>query len=283
MFRALAALLLAAALAACSGAAAPGAGAAETVSDGFSGHNLAADSAASAQNAVREAALPAIVATRELVQVLAPPRPPAEPEDLVHSAAVALIVAFEVSSPAHYERRLRRPIWPGGASGATWGLGFDGGHQTRAVIAAVWTAHDHVSELVRTAGVVGQPARALVAELQHVDTPWGYALEVFEADTLPEYHRRAKRAFSEGWDALPRPAQGALVSVVYNRGTSMLGDSRREMRHIRDRCVPAGDVECVAAEIRSMCRLWQGTPLEAGLCRRREAEAALAETDHGRA
>ena len=38
---------------------------------------------------------------------------------------------------------------------------------------------------------------------------------------------------------LPLDAQGALVSLVFNRGTSMEGDRRAEMRAIRD-AVPGG-------------------------------------------
>lgn len=57
----------------------------------------------------------------------------------------------------------------------------------------------------------------------------------------------------------------------------MAGDSRREMKTIRDVCLPASDSACVARELRSMCRLWRGTSIEAGLCARREAEAKLSE------
>jgi GH24 family phage-related lysozyme (muramidase) len=81
-------------------------------------------------------------------------------------------------------------------------------------------------------------------------------------------------------DSLPLDAQGALVSLVYNRGTSMVDNSpedrRREMRAVRD-AVAAGDLERIATELRSMKRLWVGKKQD-GLLRRRDAEADLVES-----
>jgi GH24 family phage-related lysozyme (muramidase) len=71
------------------------------------------------------------------------------------------------------------------------------------------------------------------------------------------------------------------VSLVYNRGASMRGMTRTEMRVIRDECLPNRDHICIAHNIRSMCRLWEGTPVGPGLCRRRHAEADLAEFPRG--
>ncbi len=73
-----------------------------------------------------------------------------------------------------------------------------------------------------------------------------------------------------------RPAQGALTATVYNRGAGMAGDRRREMRELRDTCVPAHDLVCMAAQFRSMVRLWHGTAIEAGMRARYEATAQLA-------
>jgi GH24 family phage-related lysozyme (muramidase) len=78
---------------------------------------------------------------------------------------------------------------------------------------------------------------------------------------------------------LPAEVQGALVSLVYNRGSSMIdkpGDDRRkEMRAIRD-AVAVGNLRKIADQLRSMKRLWQGQSL-GGLIARREAEADLVE------
>jgi GH24 family phage-related lysozyme (muramidase) len=74
-------------------------------------------------------------------------------------------------------------------------------------------------------------------------------------------------------------AQGALVSLVFNRGAAMQGDRRREMREVRDAVasttLPTEEkLRSIAASILSMKRLWPDT---LGLRRRRDAEAKLVE------
>ena len=56
----------------------------------------------------------------------------------------------------------------------------------------------------------------------------------------------------------------------------MKGDSRLEMRNIRD-LVPKKDYKGIAKELRKMKRIWQGKNLD-GLIDRREAEAKLVES-----
>lgn len=222
------------------------------------------------------AVLPVILSTRETVQAELPP--PATPGALVSPAAAALIVRWEVTSPSYYTRKLDRPIWPGGASGITWGIGYDGGHNTRLDIAHDWQRHDAVDRLAETAGITGAAARAALPAFRDIATPFALASDVFVESSLPDYRAQSRRAFRpDAFDALPPDAAGALVSVVYNRGGSMTGDRNREKRVIRDFCLPGRDVTCIAEQIRSMCRLWRGTKLEAGLCNRREDEARLAE------
>jgi len=93
---------------------------------------------------------------------------------------------------------------------------------------------------------------------------------------------RTRRAFP-GFDVLPLDVQGALVSLVYNRGTRMTDspgtNDRREMRAIRD-LVAGGMVAGIAEQLRLMKRLWVGKGLD-GLLRRRDAEAALVESAIG--
>jgi GH24 family phage-related lysozyme (muramidase) len=81
-----------------------------------------------------------------------------------------------------------------------------------------------------------------------------------------------------GVDKLPLDVQGALVSLVFNRGMSMVdtkpGD-RAEMRTIRD-AVARQDLRAIADQLRQMKRLWENKNLD-GLLLRREAEARLVE------
>ena len=221
-----------------------------------------------------------LLAAQAALADLSPVLPPPEARDAAcRRAAAALIIRWEVTSPAFYAKRLERPVWPGGASGVTWGIGYDGGHQTAAVIADDWLDHYAVDRLARTAGITGQQARSILSQYRDIPTGYEHASRVFETRSLVEYERRTRRAFgNEKFDALKPTACGALVSLVYNRGAAMTGDSRREMRNIRDKCVPSGDHSCIANEIRAMKRLWRGTVNENGLSARREAEAILAET-----
>ena len=271
-------VLLAWALAGCGqspAAAAPPSGIAEARSEVA---EATSPMVATVQEATAAAVVPAVVALQEIVQEVAPPSSNAAHAATVSPAAVALIVRWEVGSASRYARRYQAPIWPGGASGVTWGIGYDGGHQTRQQIGLDWSAHDASSRLQATAGITGRAARPLVLDLRNVTVPYGMASDVFALASLPRYQASARRAFGvERFDALPADAQGALVSLVYNRGASMTGPARAEMRAIRDTCLLGADVHCVAGQIRQMCRLWRGTNLEAGLCGRREDEAVLTE------
>jgi hypothetical protein len=213
----------------------------------------------------------------EAVLPPAPPPPPVEP--LVAAPAVSMIIRWEIGSEAQYTRLYQRPVWPKGQSGVTWCIGYDGGHQTRAVIADDWQEHAAVTRLETTAGVTGERAKAILPAYRDILTPFGYCRQVFEDKTLIEYERRTRRAFGDGYALLRPLARGALVDLVYNRGASMTGDSRREMKVIRDECIPHADYACIAAQLRSMKRLWRGTKIEAGMYARREAEAILVETE----
>lgn len=216
----------------------------------------------------------AVAAVQAAVQQAAPERPHA-PTPAIAPEAVDLIIRWEVTSRARYDRALSRPIYPGGASGITWGIGYDGGHQAAPRIRSDWPDHPHAGRLADTAGLTGERARDALPKFADIETPWGMAVRVFADRSLPAYRAHAARAFGPPFEAAPPHVQGALVSVVYNRGPSMSGGSRREMREIRDACLPANDAACVAHQIRSMCRLWRGTNLERGLCDRREDEARL--------
>lgn len=207
--------------------------------------------------------------------------PPPDPLEVrraaCRAAAAALLVRWEVTSPAYYRSRLQSPVWPGGASGVTWGVGYDGGHQRSQTILDDWQAHVDRARLAETAGITGSRAKSVLPQYRDIVVPYDYAYRVFEERSLVEYQRRAERAFPGLLD-LPANACGAIVCVVYNRGTAMSGDHRREMRNLKDDCIPGRNVVCIAAEIRSMKRLWIGTPIERGLSNRREAEAILATT-----
>ena len=187
-----------------------------------------------------------------------------------------LIVRWEVVSPARYTRLYQGVIWPGGASGPTWGIGYDGGHQSPAAIERDWSAHPRRHDLAQTAGFTGKRAQLALPRWRGITTPFSYAKAVFTDRTLPAYALQARRALGQNFEAMPDGAQAALFSLGYNRGWAMLGTRNTEKRVIRDVCIPARDSACVAQQLRAMCRIWQGTPNYTGLCGRRKDEARVA-------
>lgn len=188
-----------------------------------------------------------------------------------------MIVGFEISSKTYYAQKLERPTWPGGASGVTIGIGYDLGYNTKAKITADWgnrLSPADLAALLTSAGKTGAAARAMIPGLRHVKVPLADATAVFEANTLPRYAGDTRRAYP-GVEALPADAQGALLSLVFNRGSAMSGDRRREMRAIKA-LVTARDLRGIAAQIVAMKRLWNARELP-GLHKRRDAEAKLVE------
>lgn len=215
-----------------------------------------------------------VVALVEAIPLPPPPDPP-RIKPVICDAAIAMVVEFEIISRAYYQKRLTKPIWPGGASGVTIGVGYDLGHQIPTVIDLDWRNHAQAQLLPAAAGVTGTSAKQLTAGMAHIITPIDLAEAVFELSTIPRYWQMTRRAYP-GIDSLTPCAKGALLSLTYNRGAAMAGDRNREKRAIRDDCVPRGDNHCIAGQIQAMTRLWAGTSIETGMRRRREAEAELA-------
>ncbi len=172
--------------------------------------------------------------------------------------------------------------WPGASSGVTIGIGYDLGYVTVDQFEFDWGPYLSVSareRLKAAIGLIGTRARKAAEKLTAIRIRRKDAEEVFRERSLPLHQFRAAQAFP-GLETLPLDAQGALVSLVFNRGTSMIDkpgqDRRREMRAIRD-AVPRQDLREIAAQLRSMKRLWEGKGLQ-GLIDRREAEARLVES-----
>lgn len=187
-----------------------------------------------------------------------------------------LIVHHETGGKRYYESRLQRPSWPGGASGVTVGIGYDVGYNGRAAVVADWAAlpESQRNALASAAGVKGVAAKLRVSALRWIIVPWGVAEEVFVSNTMPRFGKMTAAAFP-GVAATHGHVQGALLSIVFNRGASMVGSSRAEMRSMAG-AVQGGRVRALPPEIRSMKRLWLGKGL-AGLLTRREDEARLVE------
>ncbi len=193
-------------------------------------------------------------------------------------AAVDLIVAHEISSKATYEKKYRRPEWPGVQSGITVGIGYDLGYNSADTILNDWKDFlppDMVREMMRYAGITGSAAKQVLSQArQHIDVPWDAAMAVFMRTSLPKFEAMVLRA-CPGSEKLPAGCFGVLTSVTYNRGASFTkaGDRYREMRNIRAH-VASGQWDAVPGELRNMKRIWANPPVT-GLLRRRDEEASL--------
>jgi hypothetical protein len=185
------------------------------------------------------------------------------------------LIEFEISSPEYYHRNLKRPIWPGGESGITIGIGYDLGYNTPRQIERDWTGRipeSDISRLVRLARLRGDEARRALRRVSGVSIPFETAERVFYESTLTRFAAFTRRAYP-GVERLPADVQAMLLSLVYNRGTAMSGSRRREMKAIKA-LIRRKDLAGIADQIRSMKRLWDRNVLP-GLHERRDTEADL--------
>lgn len=193
------------------------------------------------------------------------------------------IMAFEVSwSPqsgfAFYNKKLRKPVVPdptGTSSGVTIGIGYDCGHCSASKIRADWQSVlplNMVNALAATAGLIKQAAVKKLPSVSFVDVPIEVALQVFYNTTIFEFAKRSAKIYP-GLFKLNPVEQSVIVGLVYNRGASLDGERRKEMRLLVKAIEDDNDVQ-MADLIKQMQRLWPNTE---GLKRRRRAEAALIE------
>jgi GH24 family phage-related lysozyme (muramidase) len=187
-----------------------------------------------------------------------------------------LILEFETGGQSGYDPH---PEWPGGASGITVGVGYDCGYYSGSVIDSDWKALEQKSRvrLERVSGQTGQRARGTLPTVRDIYVEWQIATDVFDNVDVAREFANAKRAMP-GFEDLRPNTQAAMISLGFNRGWSMIGPNRIEMRDIRDGGVPPRDYERIAIDLRKMERVWRGTSIERGMTRRREAEAKLVET-----
>ena len=195
---------------------------------------------------------------------------------MISKRAIELIIQHEVGGRAYYEKKLQAPIWAGGESGCTIGMGYDLGYTSDKQFMADWSGVinlNYINALRPTIGVKGIQAKAMLkGEILNVRIPYNTAYEVFVKSSLPRYYAMTKKIYPN-MDLLNDDTKGALVSVVYNRGNRLEGDSRAEMRAIVD-LIAKQDYEGIAEQIEKSKRLWEGKNLD-GLVIRREAEADL--------
>ncbi len=190
--------------------------------------------------------------------------------------SIEMIENFEIGGVSNY---ICHPIWPGGSSGVTVGVGYDLGYATSQQIAADWShlPKNTSIKLQELAGIRGAKCQELTQKNMDIEISLNDAISVFETINVPRVVWQVASSFQNTF-LISDDSFGALVSLVFNRGASMVDtqpNNRLEMRQIRD-AMAAQEFAAVPDLIRSMKRLWQGTGL-AGLLTRRDAEAALFE------
>lgn len=194
---------------------------------------------------------------------------------MISKKAIDLIIQHEVGGRAVYEKRYQKPIWAGGDSGLTIGLGYDVGYVKEAQLFSDWQGLNlnFLNALKRFCGVKGEVVKTMMrGEVLNVIIPYNIAYEVFVKKSIPKYYAMTKKIYPQ-LDELNEDTRGALVSMVYNRGAKLDGESRKEMKAIVD-LVAKKDYEGIAEEIEKSKRLWENRGLD-GLVVRREAEADL--------
>ncbi len=186
-----------------------------------------------------------------------------------------LILDYEVGGGrSYFEKFLARPTVPPAESGLTIGVGYDCRFYSKSIILRDWDRlpKPQPSRIAEASGKKQAEARIVLAKVKDIVIKWDDAEGVFNNVTIAQYYALAKSAYP-GLEVLHPDAQAVLVSLVFNRGSGMTGATRAEMRNIKP-LVLKRDYRGIAAEIRSMKRLW---PNIKGLLLRREAEAKMIE------
>ena len=191
-----------------------------------------------------------------------------------------LIYDYEVGGgEAYYNKFLKKFTWPSLYSGPTIGIGVDTAYYSKDELSDLFAylPTDKRILVENASGKKGQLGKEYTKVLRDagIEMPWVVAERIFLLTTWIKFARLAEKTFP-GIENLCDDAYGALVSLVFNRGSSLTGDSRSEMRAVRD-LVPKKHYSGIAYQLRKMKRLWEGKGVD-GIIRRREAEAQMAES-----
>ena len=195
---------------------------------------------------------------------------------MISRKSIDMIIQFEVGGRSYYDKALQKITWPGGESGATLGIGYDVGYENMAQFIKDWgnnLSADNIKIIKPLIGIKGEKVKDLLkGDILNIRIPYNIAYDVFVKNDVPRYFAMTKKIYPQ-LEQLNEDTQGALVSMVFNRGTVLTGDSRTEMRAIVD-LVAKKDYEGIAEEIEKSKRLWEHRGLD-GLVIRREAEADM--------
>jgi len=188
----------------------------------------------------------------------------------LNSKGIQFIIDQETGGQSEYNKH---PEWPGEASGITVGVGYDCGYNQASEISRDWSGHvDRIdlARLVAVSGLKGEEAHAKLPLIKDMVIPWSAALEVFRDVTIPKFYAQMLKIYPQA-DSLEPEQTAALLSLVFNRGSSLNGPRRQEMLDIQ-KALASDDLDKIPDLFRGMKRLWPDTR---GLRDRRDREADL--------
>jgi len=198
---------------------------------------------------------------------------PTKTTNMISKKAIELIIKHEVGGRAVYERRYQKPILT--ENGVVIGIGYNLSEVRDNKFFSDWDGLNlnFIHALRKVVGIKGEAVKTMLrGEILQVRIPYNFAYDVFVNKSLPKYYKLAKDIYPE-IDSLNEDTRGALVSMVYNRGNKLEGETRKEMRAIVD-LVAKTDYEGIADQIERSKRLWENISMD-GLVKRREEEADL--------
>lgn len=200
----------------------------------------------------------------------------------VSRASVDMIIYYEVGGRNYYESKFTKPMvpaWQTTSSGVTVGFGFDVGYNTKDQIRKALegiASDEEIAALQSVAGMKGKNAyyNGLPKVKHKVVITWDEADKIFMRDSLVRFAKQTATTFNLTPTRLHPHSNGALVSLVYNRGPLVdTTDRRKEMSWIKYNIANSKDAN-IPSDIRSMKRLWSYSKLK-GLHLRRDSEASM--------
>jgi hypothetical protein len=196
-----------------------------------------------------------------------------EPSKELTAPGVTFVGREEISGPDQYRSRFRFPVCPPPPSGITIGIGYDLKFVNLQKLQSDWSKVLSPNSIERLAAVTGKTgSQTLLGQVNDIEVPLLSAVKVFLERMMPD-HITKTRAIYPCVDDLPSHRRAALISLVFNRGASLEGDSRREMKQIQE-LLATNDLEPVADQFEAMTRLWD-PKTASGLIARRRREALL--------
>lgn len=198
-----------------------------------------------------------------------------KPYEVLGQDGVNAIIEFEIGTEGYYNKNLISVIRPKtDDSGCTFGVGYDVGFVTEPELVRDWAGYvsdEDLSAMKKCIGRHGAMADEVKGQASTVRIPYSVAVRQFVERTLPKWIDRS-RALWPNFNSLKPNQRAALTSIAFNRGTSLEGRRRDEMRAIVA-TLANNNLAPVPRLIRSMSR-WH--TLE-GLRIRRHREAAMFE------